>query len=136
MLERFFRLSENGTTTGREIQAGLTTFAAMAYILAVNPMILAATGMDQSALVTATAIGAAVSTLLMAALTNYPLALAPGMGINAYFTYTVCLGLGVPWQSALGMVFINGCLFLALSVTGVRERIVNAIPYQLKIAIT
>jgi len=136
MLEKLFRLSENGTTTGREIQAGLTTFAAMAYILAVNPMILSATGMDQAALVTATAIGAAFSTLLMAALTNYPLALAPGMGINAYFTYTVCLGLGVPWQSALGMVFINGCLFLGLSVTGVRERIVHAIPYQLKIAIT
>jgi AGZA family xanthine/uracil permease-like MFS transporter len=136
MVGKLFRLSENGTTTGREIQAGLTTFAAMAYILAVNPQILSATGMDQAALVTATAIGAAISTLLMAFLTNYPLALAPGMGINAYFTYTVCLGLGVPWQSALGMVFINGCLFLALSVTGVRERIVNAIPYQLKIAIT
>ena len=136
MLERFFRLNENGTTAGREVQAGLTTFAAMAYILAVNPAILAATGMNQAALVTATAIGAAFSTLLMAFLTNYPLALAPGMGINAYFTYTVCLTLGVPWQSALGMVFINGCLFLALSVTGVRERIVYAIPYQLKIAIT
>ena len=136
MLERLFRLQENGTTAGREIQAGLTTFAAMAYILAVNPSILASTGMDHASLVTATAIGAAFSTLLMAFLTNYPLALAPGMGINAYFTYTVCLGLGVPWQAALGMVFINGCIFLSLSLTGVRERIVNAIPYQLKIAIT
>jgi AGZA family xanthine/uracil permease-like MFS transporter len=136
MLERLFRLRENGTTAGREIQAGLTTFAAMAYILAVNPGILAETGMDHAALVTATAIGAAFSTLLMAFLTNYPLALAPGMGINAYFTYTLCLTLGVPWQGALGMVFINGCIFLSLSLTGIRERIVHAIPYQLKIAIT
>ena len=136
MLNRFFKLAENGTTVGREIQAGLTTFAAMAYILAVNPDILSATGMDRGALVTATACGAALSTILMALLTNYPLALAPGMGINAYFTYSVCIGMGVPWQGALAMVFVNGVTFLALSLTGIRERIVNAIPYQLKIAIT
>ncbi len=120
----------------RELQAGLTTFAAMAYILVVNPSILAETGMDRAALVTATALSAALSTVLMAALTNFPLALAPGMGINAYFTYTLCLGQGIPWQDALGMVFINGVIFLALSVTGLREKIVHAIPPAIKVAIT
>jgi AGZA family xanthine/uracil permease-like MFS transporter len=136
MLNRLFKLSENGTTVSRELQAGLTTFAAMAYILAVNPSILANTGMDQGALITVTALTAAVSTILMAALTNFPLALAPGMGINAFFTYTICIGAGVRWQDALGMVFVNGIIFLLLSVTGVREKIVKAIPYSLKIAIT
>ncbi|MFO1447667.1 MAG: NCS2 family permease [Opitutaceae bacterium] len=101
----------------------------MAYILAVNPAILADAGMDRGALVTVTALTAAVSTVIMALLTNYPIALAPGMGINAFFTYTICLGSGVPWQQALGMVFINGIVFLALSVTGVRQKIVAAIPY-------
>ena len=108
----------------------------MAYILAVNPNILADAGMDRAALVTVTALTAAVSTVLMAALTNFPLALAPGMGINAFFTYTICLGAGVRWQEALGMVFVNGVIFLLLSVTGVREKIVRSIPYVLKIAIT
>ncbi len=136
MLSRFFRLRENGTTVGRELQAGLTTFAAMAYVLAVNPAILANAGMDRAALVTITALSAATATVLMALLTNYPIALAPGMGINAFFTFSICLGAGVPWSQALGMVFVNGCVFLALSVTGVRERIVDAIPYPLKIAIT
>lgn len=136
MLSRFFRLHENGTTVGRELQAGLTTFAAMAYILAVNPAILAQAGMDRAALVTITALSAATATVLMALLTNYPIALAPGMGINAFFTFSICLGAGVPWAQALGMVFVNGCIFLLLSVTGVREMIVAAIPYPLKIAIT
>lgn len=136
MLNRLFKLSDHRTTVSRELQAGLTTFAAMAYILAVNPAILAATGMDQGALITVTALTAAVSTVLMAALTNFPLALAPGMGINAFFTYTICIGAGVRWQDALGMVFVNGVVFLLLSLTGVREKIVNAIPYSLKIAIT
>ena len=136
MLNRLFKLTDHGTTVSRELQAGLTTFAAMAYILAVNPNILADAGMDRAALVTVTALTAAVSTILMAALTNFPLALAPGMGINAFFTYSICLGAGVPWQQALGMVFINGFIFLALSLTGVREKIVRAIPYSLKIAIT
>jgi len=108
----------------------------MAYILAVNPSILADAGMDRGALVTVTAISAATATALMALLTNYPLALAPGMGINSFFTYTICLGAGVPWQQALGMVFVNGCVFLLLSLTGVRERIIEAIPYSLKLAIT
>lgn len=136
MLSRFFRLAEHGTTVPREFQAGLTTFAAMAYILAVNPSILANTGMDKSALVTVTAITAAMSTILMALLTNYPIALAPGMGINAFFAFSICLGAGVPWPEALGMVFINGLIFLTLSITGVREKIITAIPYSLKIAIT
>jgi len=136
MLNRLFKLDTHGTSVGRELQAGFATFAAMAYILAVNPSILADTGMDRGALVTVTALTAAVSTILMALLTNYPIALAPGMGINAFFTYTIVLGAGVPWQQALGMVFINGCIFLALSVTGVREKIVKAIPYPLKMAIT
>ncbi|HEX7632081.1 MAG TPA: NCS2 family permease, partial [Lacunisphaera sp.] len=136
MLNRLYQLDQSGTTVGREIQAGATTFAAMAYILAVNPAILAAAGMPQAALITVTALTSAVSTLLMGFLTNYPLALAPGMGINAYFAFTVCLGLGVPWQSALGLVFVNGVIFLALSVTGVREKIIAAIPHQLKLAIT
>ncbi|MDR2981640.1 MAG: NCS2 family permease [Puniceicoccales bacterium] len=135
-LERIFRLRENGTTPLREVLAGLTTFAAMAYILAVNPDILSVTGMDRGALITATALGAAISTALMALMTNFPLALAPGMGINAYFAYTICLKLNIPWQQALGMVFVNGIIFLLLSLTGVRARIVRAIPYGLKIAVT
>ena len=136
MLERVFRLKECGTTAGREIVAGLTTFAAMAYILAVNPDILKNAGMPQAALVTATALSAAIATALMALLTNFPLALAPGMGINAYFAFSICIGMGIPWQSALGLVFINGCLFLLLSVTGIREKILGAIPHSMKIAIS
>lgn len=136
MLNRLFRLDENRTTVGRELQAGLTTFAAMAYILAVNPAILANAGMDKAALVTVTALTAAVSTLIMALLTNYPIALAPGMGINAFFTFTIVLGRGVPWSEALGMVFVNGVIFLLLSVTGFREKIIAAIPHALKIAVT
>ncbi len=135
MLERWFQLREKGTTPGREVLAGVTTFAAMAYILVVNPAILADAGMPREALVTATALGAAIATLLMAFLANLPLALAPGMGINAFFAYAVCLGMGVPWQSALGFVFVNGIIFLALSLTGIREKIVHAIPHSLKAAI-
>jgi adenine/guanine/hypoxanthine permease len=136
MLQRLFKLDENNTTIGREMQAGLTTFAAMAYILAVNPGILSATGMDKGALVTVTALTAAIATTIMALLTNYPIALAPGMGINAFFTFTIVLGKGVPWSEALGMVFVNGVIFLLLSVTGVREKIIAAIPHSLKIAVT
>ncbi len=152
MLQRLFKLAEHRTNVGREVFAGLATFAAMAYILAVNPAILMngfgadpAIGNDptsatflatKGALVTVTALTAAVSTILMALMTNYPIALAPGMGINAFFAFSICLGAGVPWQQALGMVFLNGCIFLLLSVTGVREKIVKCIPYPLKIAIT
>jgi AGZA family xanthine/uracil permease-like MFS transporter len=136
MVSRFFKLETRGTTPFREFQAGLTTFAAMAYILAVNPEILANTGMDKGALVTVTAITAAVATALMALFTNYPIAMAPGMGINAFFTFTICLGRGVPWQEALGMVFVNGVIFLSLSVSGIREKIIASIPLGLKIAVT
>lgn len=136
MVSRFFKLESRGTTRFREFQAGLTTFAAMAYILAVNPSILANAGMDKGALVTVTAITAAVSTTLMALFTNYPIAMAPGMGINAFFTFTICLGKGIAWNEALGMVFINGLIFFALSVTGVREKIIASIPIGLKLAVT
>ena len=136
MLNRLFKLDQHATTPLREFQAGLTTFAAMAYILAVNPAILANTGMDKGALVTVTAITAALATALMALLTNYPIALAPGMGINAFFTFTICLGKGLPWSEALGMVFVNGLIFLALSVSGIREKIIASIPQPLKIAVT
>ena len=135
MLERLFRLREKGTTPATELIAGCTTFAAMAYILIVNPAILADAGMPREALVTATALGAAIATLLMALLANLPLAMAPGMGINAFFAYAVCIGMGVPWQSALALVFLNGVIFLLLSLSGVRERIVHALPISLKAAI-
>jgi adenine/guanine/hypoxanthine permease len=136
VLDRVFRLKENGTTAGREIVAGLTTFAAMAYILAVNPDILKNAGMPVATLVAATALSAALATALMAVLTNFPLALAPGMGINAFFAFSICVGMGISWQSALGLVFINGCLFLLLSITGIREKILGAIPFSMKIAIS
>jgi AGZA family xanthine/uracil permease-like MFS transporter len=136
MVSRFFKLESRGTTPFREFQAGLTTFAAMAYILAVNPSILANAGMDKAALVTVTAITAAIATTLMALFTNYPIAMAPGMGINAFFTFTICLARGVPWSEALGMVFINGVIFLSLSVSGIREKIMASIPLALKIAVT
>jgi AGZA family xanthine/uracil permease-like MFS transporter len=135
MLERLFQVRAKGSTPAREAVAGLTTFAAMAYILVVNPAILSDAGMPRAALVTATALGAAIATLLMAFLANLPLALAPGMGINAFFAYGVCDGMGVPWQSALALVFVNGVIFLLLSLTGIREKIVAAIPLSLKAAI-
>jgi AGZA family xanthine/uracil permease-like MFS transporter len=136
MVSRLFKLESRGTTPFREFQAGLTTFAAMAYILAVNPSILANTGMDKGALVTVTAITAAVATTLMALFTNYPIAMAPGMGINAFFTFTICGAMHVPWSEALGMVLINGVIFLSLSVSGIREKIIASIPLGLKIAVT
>ena len=132
----WFELAARGTTPGRELQAGVTTFAAMAYILAVNPGVLADAGMPRPALVTVTALSAALATSIMALLANYPLAMAPGMGINAFFTYTICVGAGIPWQQALGMVFVNGVVFLLLSLSGVRERIVGALPASLTLAIT
>jgi AGZA family xanthine/uracil permease-like MFS transporter len=136
MLQELFQLDRHHSTPGRELQAGLTTFAAMAYILAVNPAILANTGMDKGALVTVTALTAALATVIMAFLTNYPIVLAPGMGINAFFTFSIVLGKGLPWSEALGMVFVNGLIFLALSVSGIREKIMAAIPHALKTAIT
>ena len=136
MLERFFKLKDHHTSVSREIIAGLTTFAAMAYILAVNPSILSTTGMDKGALITATAVASAVMTIVMALATNYPIALAPGMGLNAFFAFTICGTKGVPWAAALGLVFYSGLIFMLLSVSGLRRRLIEAIPIELKLAIT
>ena len=136
MLEKLFKLSENHTYVKTEILAGITTFMTMAYILAVNPSILSATGMDQGALFTATALISFIGTLLMAFLANYPFALAPGMGLNAYFAYTVVLGMGYSWEFALTAVFAEGIIFILLSLTNVREAIFNAIPKNLKSAVS
>lgn len=136
MLERFFKLKENGTDVKTEILAGITTFMTMAYILAVNPSILSATGMDQGAVFTATALAAALGTLFMALFANYPFALAPGMGLNAYFAYTIVLGMGYSWQYALTAVFVEGVIFMILSATSIREAIFNAIPTNLKSAVS
>ena len=136
MLEKLFKLKENNTTVKTEVLAGITTFMTMAYILAVNPGILAAAGMDQGAVFTATAVAAFIGTLCMALFANYPFALAPGMGLNAYFAYTVVLGMGYSWQTALTAVFVEGLVFIILSVTNVREAIFNAIPINLKSAVS
>ena len=136
MLEKFFKLNENGTDVRTEIVAGITTFMTMAYILAVNPNVLSATGMDHGAVFTATALASLIGTLLMALLANYPFALAPGMGLNAYFAYTVVLGMGYTWQIALTAVFVEGIVFIVLSLTNVREQIFNAIPMNLKSAVS
>ncbi len=135
-LERFFQLRAHGTTVRTEVTAGLTTFAAMAYILAVNPQILATTGMDFGAVVTATALASAIMTAVFALLTNWPIALAPGMGLNAFFAFTICGAMGVPWPAALALVFCSGLGFLLLTATGARQRIIEAIPHELKIAIS
>ena len=132
MLEKFFKLKENNTTVKTEVIAGITTFMTMAYILAVNPSILSASGMDSQAILMATAISAFIGTLAMAFLANYPFALAPGLGLNAYFAYTVCGSMGYSWQFALLAVFVEGLIFIVLSVTNVREAIFNAIPTTLK----
>jgi len=134
-LEKVFRLSENNTNAKTEVIAGFTTFMTMAYILAVNPGMLAAAGMDQGAVFTATVLAAVVGTLAMAFLANYPFALAPGMGLNAYFVYTVCLTMGYSWQIALGAVFVEGVIFIILTFLNVREAIFNAFPQTLKHAV-
>ena len=136
MLEKLFKLKENNTTVKTEVLAGITTFMTMAYILAVNPSILAAAGMDQGAVFTATAVASFLGTLLMALFANYPFALAPGMGLNAYFAYTVVIGMGYTWQVALTAVFVEGLIFILLSVTNVREAIFNSIPMNLKSAVS
>lgn len=136
MLDKFFRLSESGTDVRTEVIAGCTTFLTMAYIVFVNPAILSITGMDFNAVFVATCLAAALGTGVMALVANYPIALAPGMGLNAYFTYSVCQGMGTPWQIALGAVFISGLVFWAVSLFRVREAIVNAIPHSLKLAIS
>ena len=136
MIERFFGLSENRTTVRTEIIAGVTTFLAMSYIVLVNPQILGTAGMDKGAVFVATCLASAGATLFMALYANYPLALAPGMGMNAYFAFTVVQGLHYSWQVALGAVFISGCLFLAISLTPVRAWLMAAIPMSQKIAIS
>lgn len=135
MLEKLFRLSEKKTNVKTEVIAGLTTFLAMAYILAVNPGILGDAGMDRQAVFMATAIASAIASVLMGLVANYPVALAPGMGVNALFAYTVVLGMGHSWETALAAVFVSGAFFLVISVTGIRKMIINAIPKQLKQAI-
>ncbi len=135
MLERIFKLSENKTNARTEIVAGLTTFLTMAYIIFVNPSILGAAKMPFGAVFAATCVAAAIGCFLMAFLANYPIALAPGMGLNAYFAFTVVGGMGYSWQVALGCVFISGVIFFIISVLPIREWIVNAIPKSLKMAI-
>jgi len=135
MLERFFDLSGHGTTVRTEVFAGLTTFVTMAYIVIVNPAILGAAGMPVAAVAVATCLASGLGSILMGLLSNYPLALAPGMGLNAYFTYTVVKGMGLPWQTALGCVFISGVAFLVLTLAGVRQLIVSAVPRPLFAAV-
>ncbi|ODT89797.1 NCS2 family permease [Phenylobacterium sp. SCN 70-31] len=135
LLDRTFQLSARGTSVRTEVLAGATTFLTMAYIVLVNPAILSTTGMPMAGVAAATCLAAAIGCLLMGFLANYPIALAPGMGLNAYFAFTVVQGMGVPWQTALGLVFISGVLFVILTVAGVRQLIVNAIPRALFSAI-
>ena len=135
-LDKIFHLKENHTDVKTEVMAGITTFMTMAYILAVNPNILSASGMDRGSVFTATALSAFIATCLMALLSNYPFVLAPGMGLNAYFTYTVVLGMGYTWQQALAAVFTEGIIFILLSLTNVREAIFNSIPMNLKHAVS
>jgi AGZA family xanthine/uracil permease-like MFS transporter len=134
-LDKTFSLSQHATTVKTEIIAGLTTFAAMSYILIVNPSILGLSGMPVAGLITVTALAACFGTLLMAWLTNYPIALAPGMGLNAFFAFTICLTREIPWEAALGIVFYNGILFLLLTLSGLRQKIADAIPASLKIGV-
>ena len=135
-METFFKLSERGTTVKTEVMAGITTFMTMAYILAVNPIILGASGMDSGAIFTATALASAFATILMALLANMPFVLSAGMGLNAYFAYTVVIGMGYSWQQALAAVFVEGIIFIILSLANVREAIFNSIPMTLKSAVS
>lgn len=134
-LECLFGLARQGTTVRTEVFAGLTTFLTMAYIVVVNPLILGAAGMPVAGVAAATCLAAGFGSILMGLLSNYPLALAPGMGLNAYFTYTVVQGMGLPWQTALGCVFISGLAFLFLTIAGVRQLIVDAVPRSLFVAV-
>src|SRR5574344_1498198 len=136
MLEKFFKLKENNTNVKTEVLAGITTFMTMAYILAVNPNMLSAAGMDKNAVLIATALASFIGTLMMSIFANYPFALAPGMGLNAYFAFTVCGEMGYSWKVALFAVFCEGIIFIILSLTNVREAIFNAIPATLKSAVS
>src|SRR5690606_27321608 len=135
-LDDYFQLAKNGTTIRTEAIAGVTTFLTMVYIIFVNPQILSAAGMDKGAVFVATCIAAAVSTMVMALYANYPIALAPGMGLNAFFAFTVVIGYKYSWQQALAAVFLSGIIFFLLSVFRIREYIINAIPRNLKFAIS
>ena len=135
MLNKLFKLNEKNTTIKTEVIAGITTFLSAAYILAVNPNILADAGMNPSAVFLATALSAAIGSIIMGLLANYPITLAPGMGVNALFTYTVCLTMGYSWSAALAAVLISGIIFVLISATGIRKKIIDAIPVQLKLAI-
>lgn len=135
MFEQFFRISEKGSTVKTELLAGLTTFLTMAYILAVNPNFMSMSGMPFAGAFLATALSAAFASIFMGLYANYPVALAPGMGLNAFFTYTVVFGFGLSWEAALASVFVSGVLFLIISLTGVRRVVIRAIPKQLKLAI-
>ena len=135
-MEKFFKLKENGTNVKTELMAGTTTFLTMAYILFVNPAMLAATGMDKNSVFVATIIAAAIGTLVMGLVANVPFAQAPGMGLNAFFTYTVVLGLGFTWQQALAMVFICGVINIVITTTKIRKMIIQAIPHSLQYAIS
>ena len=135
MLEKLFKLKEKKTNVKTELIAGLTTFLAMAYILAVNPLVLSASGMDSNSVFLATAIASAISCILMGLLSNYPVALSAGMGTNALFSYTLCLGAGYTYQEALAVVFLSGVIFVIISITGLRKIVINAIPKNMKLAI-
>ncbi|MBS4220218.1 NCS2 family permease [Bacillus sp. FJAT-49711] len=134
-MKNYFQFSERGTSFKQESAAGVTTFLSMAYILVVNPVILSQTGMDKGALFTATALSAIIGSLLIGLMSNYPIGIAPSMGINAFFTFTVCIGMNIPWETALTGVFIAGVLFMILSLLKIREKIINVIPQDLKHAI-
>ena len=135
MLQRLFDLQGHGTTVRTEVFAGLTTFLTMAYIVVVNPVILGEAGLPVAGVAVATCLSAGFGSILMGLLSNYPLALAPGMGLNAYFTYTVVKGMGLPWQTALGCVFLSGVAFMLLTVAGVRRLIIKALPRSLFAAV-
>ena len=135
-MEKYFKLKENGTTVRKEVMGGITTFLAMAYIIIVNPDILSAAGMPKGALVTATCLAAGLATIFMGVYANLPFGLAPGMGLNAFFAFTVCGVMGIPWQVALTAVLIEGIIFIILTVTKVREAVVNCIPKNLKLAVS
>src|SRR5215469_4748081 len=135
MLERYFNFSHLETNWRTEILAGITTFLTMAYIVLVNPAILTDAGVPVAAVTAATCLSAAFGSILMGVVARYPLALAPGMGLNAYFTYTVCIKMQIPWQTALGAVFISGVIFLALTGAGIRQMILRAIPHELYAAV-
>ncbi|MGL4671674.1 MAG: NCS2 family permease [Cetobacterium sp.] len=134
-MEKLFQLKEHGTTVRQEIIAGVTTFLTMAYIIFVNPSILSITGMDKGALITVTCLASAIGTAITAFWVNAPLAMAPGMGLNAFFTFTLVLGNGATWEQALGVVFISGVIFLALTFSGLREKIIDAIPSEIRLAV-